>query len=149
MESDAHITGPEATLGEDEYRKVFNGTIANGIDLPLKVKAIKDMTDEEVTSFVYDMEKFIKTARIVAQAARVNLEDRKLRYTEEQKAKLAEFDRAYRPKPVSSPDKPKREKKESGPKLSDYDKKLITLIDVMGMSKDEAEAYLAAKGVVR
>ena len=150
MESDAHISGPEATLGEDEYRKVFNGSIVEDINLVKQTKPIGKMTDEELTSFIYEMERFVKLSRIVSQAARVNLEDRKLRYTEEQRAALKAFDKTYKPRPVVSddPSKPRREKAAPLPK-DPFEKKLAGLINIMGMTPAEAEAYLAAKGITR
>ena len=147
MESDAHISGSEATLGEEAYRKVFNGTVLEGVDLVKKTKALKDMTDEELTSFIYEMEDFVRRSRIVAQAARINLEDRKLRYTEEQLKALRELDKQYKPKPVAS-DREPRERKAAPPR-DPFEKKLAALIDIMGMTAEQAVEYLAAKGITR
>ncbi len=148
MESDTHISGSEATLGEEAYRKVFNGSILEGVDLVQKTKAIKEMTDEELTAFIYEMEDFVRRSRIVAQAARINLEDRKLRYTEEQLKALRELDKVYKPKPISTSDEGKRERKAAPPK-DPFEKKLAALIDIMGMTADQAVEYLAAKGITR
>ena len=149
MESDVHISGPETTLGEEEYRKVFNGTVNEGVNLSQQTKPIKDMTDEELTAFIYEMERFVKLARIVTQAARINIEDRKLRYTDEQRAALKAFDKTYKPRPVSS-DRPERVKKEASTLPKDpYDKKVAGLVNIMGMTQAEAEQYLAGKGITR
>ena len=146
MESDVRMTGPEATLGEEAYRKVFNGSVQEKVDLVVQTRAIKEMDDEELTKFIYEMEEFVKKSRIVSQAARINLEDRKLRYTEEQKARLKELDKTYKPKPRTPENEEKQPRKAKAPEeklpADPIEKKIITLMKVMQFSREEAIEYL-------
>lgn len=130
----------------ETYRILFNGFLKDPTELNISCeKSVAQMNDEELTSWIYKLEEFVKVAKVAKQAARVTIEDRKLQMTEKQKATQLELDRKYKP---ATPKKaaPTKAKGASKAKLTEEQKKIKAAMDLLSLDEAGAILWLKAKG---
>jgi hypothetical protein len=132
----------------ETYRMLFNGFLKSPTELNISSeKSIGEMDNEELTSWIYKLEDFVREAKVAKQAARVTIEDRKLQMTEEQRKKQREIDNKYKPAaPVRATSSKTKAKKGTKAKLTEEEKRIKACMDLMGKSEADAIAWLKEKG---
>lgn len=140
------MSGQMQDFDTETYRTLFNGYLKDPTQLAISnEKPIVEMSDEELTAWVFKLEDFIRTAKVAKQAARVTLEDRRLQMTEEQRKKQRMLDLKYKPATVKKESPKKARGGSSTPKLSIEEKTINAAIDLMGMTREKAIAWCKAK----
>lgn len=153
-DKDLHFLDASTKQGYEDstFKELFNAFQLKPIDLTIKSeKALMEMSDEELLAWVHKMDDFIRVTKVASTSARVRLEDRKLQLTNEQREALAKLDRAYKPR-VAKVERVKKEKVEvegAWRPVTAEEKKVAAAMKILGMSKEDAEAWVAAQSGVK
>jgi hypothetical protein len=142
----------KAGIGEpfdtEKYRTLFNGFLKDPTVLNISSeKSVAEMSNEELTAWIYHLDEFVRDAKVAKQAARVTLEDRRLQMTEEQKKIQYELDKKYKPAtPARASAKAPKAKKGTKEKLTEEQKRIKACMDLMGFDEAKAIEWLKSKG---
>ena len=146
--ADARKVGIKEPFDTEKYRILFNGFLKDPTILNISSeKSVNEMDNEELTSWIYKLDDFVRDAKVAKQAARVTIEDRKLQMTEQQKKKQLELDRKYKPPtPARASAKPPKAKKGTKEHLTEEQKRIRAAMDLLGFEESKAIEWLKEKG---
>ena len=132
----------------EQYNQLFCGFSKDPTVLNISSeKSVSEMTNEELTAWIYKLDDFCRDAKVAKQAARITIEDRKLQMTEEQKKKQRELDKKYQPAtPKRASAKAPAAKKGTKAKLTEEEKRIKACMDLMGYDEAKAIEWLKSKG---
>ena len=139
-DAEVKISGPEPDLTTEEYMKVFNRAVNEGDKLEYYLPAIKDLTPEELVDHINMVNKFSLRVKVVKQAAKAMLEERKITLSKDHRDRLRLQDMAYKPKPVPKEGVTKTPRKRGTAKQQDA---IEMMMNLLGISREKAEVKLA------
>ena len=144
LSEDVKISGTEAEMTEDDYRRLFNlaRTSASILDeVPelqaLKGKAFCEMTMEEKGDHIDLLTKAIRKLKVFKNSAALARQDEMMNLGFAERERIKEHDRKYKPKPVKDPE---TGKVKASPRTAE--EKLIEGLTKMLGSEEAARAYL-------
>ncbi len=137
------ISGVENDISEEDYKKVYCRAVNDGDKIDFYLKPIKDQTPEELVDTIGNLTKFMIQVKVIKQAAKITLEDRKITLSSEQRELLRLRDQQYKPKKVEDPNKPKKvsapRRKVGTAKLEDAAQMMANLL---GISLEDAKKMI-------
>lgn len=146
------LSGSSPTFDDETYRKLFNGFVVDPTSLQVTSdKPVVQMTDEELMIWIHKLDDFIRVTKLAQQASRVNLEDRKLKYTTEQREALERLDRKYKPATLDESKLRKiKQAKVKEPELkpkNEWEKRVFAAMKILEMTREAAEVWVTAQGI--
>ena len=148
IKAETRKLGIGETFDTKLYEELFIGFSKDPTVLNISSeKSVSQMDNEELTAWIYKLDDFVRVAKVAKQAARVTIEDRKLQMTEEQKKKQAALDRQYKPAtPKRASAKAPAAKKGTKAKLTEEEKRIKAVMDLLNLDELKAIEWLKSKG---
>ncbi len=136
------LSGDSSELSEEEYKKVYCRAVNDGDKLDFYLKAIKDQTPEELVDTIGQLSQFMLRVKVVKQAAKITLEDRKITLSTEQRELLRLRDQQYKPKKVEEKKETSRApRRKSGTAKSEDAAQMMA--NLLGIPLDKAKAMIS------
>jgi len=134
------LSGPEADLSEEEYKKLFTRVVTEGSEIGFHYPAVKDMTPEQLVDHMEHLRQCSIHIRVSSQAAKITLEQKKIHLSKEEREALRQRDLAYKPKkPTVEGATPRKARARGTAKTEDA---IEMMMNLYGWTREKAEAKM-------
>lgn len=150
---DVKLSGLEPEMTEEEYRRLFNlartsKDISTEIipvvaDLTKTGKSFAEMTMEEKTDHIEFLSRCMRKIKIFKNSAALAKQEALMALSEEERAKVRDYDRKYKPKPRTAENEEKRSPAER--KAMSPEEKLIEMLAKQLGSREAAVKFVESQ----